>query len=95
MGWVGGTHTMRYHAHYKRSGQGHVYQKRYKSFPIQDGEYFLVVCRYVETRNVRGWSIEPKAIAGAHRGGGSSDPNRIRSCYPRGHLRGYQDGSSE
>jgi putative transposase len=26
MGWVGGTHTMRYHAHYHTSGLGHVYQ---------------------------------------------------------------------
>jgi putative transposase len=27
---------------------GHVYQQRYKSFPIQDDEHFFVVCRYVE-----------------------------------------------
>jgi hypothetical protein len=25
MCWVGGTHTMRYHAHYHTSGMGHVY----------------------------------------------------------------------
>ena len=53
MGWVGGTHTMRYHAHYKTSGMGHVYQQRYKSFPIQDDEHFLVVCRYVERNALR------------------------------------------
>jgi len=29
-----------------------IYQQRYKSFPIQDEEYFFVVCRYVE-RNAR------------------------------------------
>ena len=45
MGWVGGTHTMRYHAHYQTSGLGHVYQQRYKSFPIQDDAHFWVVCR--------------------------------------------------
>ena len=28
MGWVGGTHTMRYHAHYHTSGMGHLYQQR-------------------------------------------------------------------
>jgi putative transposase len=28
MGWVGGTRTMRYHAHYHTSGMGHVYQQR-------------------------------------------------------------------
>ena len=53
MGWVGGTHTMRYHAHYHTSGQGHLYQQRYKSFPIQSDEHFLVVCRYVERNALR------------------------------------------
>ena len=35
MGWIGGTHTMRYHAHDHTSGMGHVYQQRDKSFPIR------------------------------------------------------------
>jgi len=52
-GWVAGTHTMRYHAHYHTSGQGHLYQGRYKSFPIQDDDHFLVVCRYVERNALR------------------------------------------
>ena len=34
--WVSLTHTMRYHAHYGTAGQGHVYQGRFKSFPVQD-----------------------------------------------------------
>ena len=50
--WVTGTHTMRYHAHYNTSGEGHVYQGRFKSFPVQDDDHFHVVCRYVE-RNAR------------------------------------------
>ena len=50
--WVTATHTMRYHAHYHSSGEGHVYQGRFKSFPVQDDEHFLTVCRYVE-RNAR------------------------------------------
>ncbi|QDS92458.1 Transposase IS200 like protein [Roseimaritima multifibrata] len=53
MGWVGGTHTMRYHSHYHTSGQGHLYQQRYKSFPIQDDDHFFVVCRYVERNALR------------------------------------------
>ena len=53
MGWIGGTHTMRYHAHYHTSGMGHVYQQRYKSFPIQDDAHFHVVCRYVERNALR------------------------------------------
>ncbi len=52
MKWVGGTHTMRYHAHYHTGGLGHIYQQRFKSFPIQNDEHFLVVRRYVE-RNAK------------------------------------------
>ena len=47
------THTIRYHAHYHTSGQGHVYQGRFKSFPIQEDEHFLTVCRYVERNALR------------------------------------------
>ena len=48
LGWVTMTHTQRYHAHHKTTGFGHVYQGRYKSFPVQDDDHFHVVCRYVE-----------------------------------------------
>lgn len=51
--WVTATHTQRYHAHYHTSGDGHLYQSRFKSFPIQDDEHFLVVCRYVERNPLR------------------------------------------
>ncbi|KLU05764.1 hypothetical protein RISK_002396 [Rhodopirellula islandica] len=46
--WLTLTHTQRYNAHYETVGEGHLYQGRYKSFPIQDDEHFLTVCRYVE-----------------------------------------------
>ena len=48
VGWVTLTHTQRYHAHHGTIGYGHVYQGRYRSFPIQDDSHFLTVCRYVE-----------------------------------------------
>ena len=50
---VTATHTMRYHAHYHTSGESHVYQGRFKSFPIQDDKHFLTVCRYVERNALR------------------------------------------
>ena len=50
--WLGLTHTQRYNAHYHTTGEGHLYQGRYKSFPVQDDDHFLTVCRYVE-RNAR------------------------------------------
>ena len=52
--WVTLTHTQRYHAHYGTSGEGHVYQGRFKSFPIQDDDHFFVVTRYVERNALRG-----------------------------------------
>ena len=51
--WVTLTHTQRYHAHYGTSGEGHVYQGRFKSFPIQNDEHFFVVARYVERNALR------------------------------------------
>ena len=44
---------MRYHAHYNTSGEGHVDQGRFKSFPIQDDVHFLTVCRYVQRNALR------------------------------------------
>jgi len=52
------THTMRYHAHYKTSGTGHVYQGRFKSFPIQRDEHLLIAMRYVERNPVRANFVE-------------------------------------
>lgn len=51
--WICGTHTMRYNAHYHLTGKGHLYQGRFKSFPIQDDEHFFVGCRYVERNALR------------------------------------------
>ena len=48
LGWVTLTHTQRHHAHYGTVGLGHVYQGRFKSFPIEGNSHLHVVCRYVE-----------------------------------------------
>ena len=53
IGWITLTHTQRYHAHHRTTGYGHVYQGRYKSFPVQDDDHFHVVCRYVERNGLR------------------------------------------
>ena len=52
-GWLTLTHTQRWHAHRHSTGQGHVYQGRFKSFPIQDDQHFITVCRYVERNSLR------------------------------------------
>jgi putative transposase len=51
--WVTLTHTQRWHAHHQSAGVGHLYQGRYKSFPVQSDEHFLTVCRYVERNPLR------------------------------------------
>jgi len=53
MGWVGVTHVRRHHAHYHTRGGGHLYQGRFKSFPVQDDGHFLTLCRYVEANALR------------------------------------------
>ena len=51
--WVTATHTLRYHAHRHSKGEGHLYQSRFKSFPLADDEHFYCVCRYVERNPLR------------------------------------------
>jgi putative transposase len=47
------THVRRWHVHRHSVGHGHLYQGLYKSFPIQQDEHFLTVCRYVERNALR------------------------------------------
>ena len=51
--WLTNTHTMRWHAHHQTSGTGHLYQGRFKSFPVQSDEHLYRVLRYVERNPVR------------------------------------------
>ena len=53
IGWLTLTHTQRWHAHRRSTGSGHVYQGRFKSFPIQEDEHFYTVARYVERNALR------------------------------------------
>ena len=41
-----------------RPGEGHLYQSRFKSFPIADDAHFLVICRYVERNALRADLVE-------------------------------------
>ena len=57
-GWLTLTHTQRWHAHRQTTGSGHVYLGRFKSFPVQEDEHFLAVCRYVERNALRAGLVE-------------------------------------
>jgi putative transposase len=51
MQWLLTAHVRRYHRHYGTSG--HVWQGRFKAFPIQQNEHLLTVMRYVERNPLR------------------------------------------
>lgn len=53
MRWITHTHTQRYHVKNNTVGYGHIYQGRYKSFPIEKENHFIQVCRYVERNPLR------------------------------------------
>ncbi len=50
-GWLTLTHTQRWHAHRHSTGSGHVYQGRFKSFPVQDD--------LISSRSAAMWSETP------------------------------------
>jgi putative transposase len=56
--WLTHTHTMRWHAHYHTAGTGHLYQGRFKAFPVETDEYFYTVARYVERNALRANLVE-------------------------------------
>jgi len=47
------THTQRWHAHYQNVGTGHLYQGRFKSFPVARDDHYFQACRYVERNALR------------------------------------------
>ena len=51
MQWLLTSHVRRYHRHYQSCG--HVWQGRFKAFPIQADEHLLTVLRYVERNPLR------------------------------------------
>ena len=58
MRWLTVTHTQRWHAHHRTAGTGHLYQGRFKSFPVESDDNFLTVCRYVERNALRANLVE-------------------------------------
>ena len=51
MQWLLTTHARRYHRHYGTTG--HVWQGRFKAFPVQDDDHLVTVLRYVERNALR------------------------------------------
>jgi putative transposase len=51
-------HTQRWQRAKLRVGYGHLYQGRFKSFPIESDEHFYAVVRYVERNALRAGLVE-------------------------------------
>jgi putative transposase len=51
--WLTLTHSVRWHRHHHSTGTGHVYQNRFKAFPIQEDEHLYAVSRYAERNPLR------------------------------------------
>ncbi len=56
MMWLLTAHVRRYHQHYHSSG--HVWQGRFRAFPIQEDDHLLTVLRYIERHSVRAGLVE-------------------------------------
>lgn len=53
MYWLTMTHAKRWHGFRESTGDGHVYQGRFKAIPVESDRHFLTVCRYVERNPLR------------------------------------------
>jgi putative transposase len=58
MQWLTLTHTQRWHAAHGTTGIGHIYQGRFKGFPIQSDNHYLTALAYVESNPLRGSLID-------------------------------------
>lgn len=97
--WVSLTHTMRHHAHYETAGEGHLYQGRFKSFPVQDDDHFFVLCRYVERNALRAGLVsraEDWRWGSLYRWLAESEPDpALLSPWPVARLSGWKGRVNE
>lgn len=83
--WLTHTHTMRWHRHHHTVGTGHLYQGRFKAFPIQEDEHLYTVLRYVERNPLRANLVrraeEWRWSSLSHRSKGEEPKDRL-SAWP-------------
>jgi len=56
--WLAHTHAMRWHVAHGTVGRGHLYQGRFKCFPVEGDEHFFTLCRYVERNALTAGAVE-------------------------------------
>jgi putative transposase len=76
MRWLTMTHTLRWHAHHRTAGAGHLYQGRYRSFPVQSDEHFLIECPLRRTERAADKLGRTRGAVEVREPVGSSDQGR-------------------
>lgn len=89
MQWLLTSHVRRYHRHYR--GSGHVWQGRFKAFPIQQDEHYLTVLRHIERNPLRANLVEraqdwPWSSLSSHK---AAQPEGLLSADPVPTGRGW------
>ena len=86
-------HVRRWQLHRRRVGYGHVYQSRYKSFPVEEEEYFYQLARYVERNALRAGLVDRaeswKWCSLWRRTSGTAEQKRLLSAWPVPYPRGW------
>lgn len=84
--WLTHTHSMRWHASHHTVGTGHLYQGRFKAFPIEEETHLAAVIRYVERNPVRANLCQraERWIHGSawHRANGTAWSRKVLSPWP-------------
>src|SRR4051812_34469 len=91
MQWLSTAHARRYHRHYGTTG--HVWQGRFKAFPIEADEHLVTALRYVERNPLRAelvsraehwrWSSRAPWLSGADPLGRGDPPLRAPAWLSR------------
>jgi putative transposase len=58
MRWLSGTHALQYRIKRGSVGRGHVYQGRFRCFPVQTEGYYYTCLKYVEANAMRGGLVK-------------------------------------
>ncbi len=97
--WLTLTHAQRHRAAHGTAGDGHLYQGRYRSFPIADDDHLRTVLRYVERNPLRAGLVASagdwpwSSLSRRRRPAGLDWPTLAASPVPRPRdWPGYVDG---
>jgi len=56
--WLSSTHAIRFRIESSTRGDGHVYQDRFKSKPVQGDDHYLTLARYIEANPLAAGLVE-------------------------------------